>query len=198
MALGLAALMASGGLFAADRAGADQQQISAVLHDPAGATVGVVALRSQGHLTQILLLLRPNRYVMPEQFHGFHVHANDNPSNGTGCHADAGAPSSTWFVSADGHLAEVGQLHGSHDGDMPSALVGSDGTATLYFTTDRFTPAQVVGRAVVLHAGPDNFGNVPTGSAPDEFKPNSPLALETAHKTGNAGDRVACGVVRAR
>jgi Cu-Zn family superoxide dismutase len=65
------------------------------------------------------------------------------------------------------------------------------------FTTDRFTPAGVVGRAVVLHAGPDNFGNVPMGSAADQYTANSPAAVVKTQATGNSGDRVACGVVHA-
>jgi Cu-Zn family superoxide dismutase len=52
-----------------------------------------------------------------------------------------------------------------------------------------------VGRAVVLHAGPDNFGNVPVGAVSDQYAPNSTSATEKTVKTGNAGDRVACGLI---
>ena len=78
---------------------------------------------------------------------------------------------------------------------MPSPLVLADGTATLTFTTERIDTVQLVGRAVILHFGPDNFGNVPVGDAPDRYTPNSPAATDKTAKTGNAGDRVACGVV---
>lgn len=50
------------------------------------------------------------------------------------------ASTNTWFVSADGHLAETGQTHGHHDGDLPSPLVASDDTTRLPFTTDRPDP----------------------------------------------------------
>ncbi len=64
--------------------------------------------------------------------------------------------------------------------------------------TDRFSPSEVIGRAVVLHDKPDNFGNVPVGKELDEYKPRSKAARELTHKTGNAGNRIACGVITAR
>jgi Cu-Zn family superoxide dismutase len=198
MVVGAAAVVGGAGLLVADRATAGSQQVGAVLRDPSGAAVGVVTFTRAGHGTRVTALLRRNPYVAAGEFHGFHVHANDDPANGTGCVADPEAPASTWFVSADGHLASPGQSHGDHTGDLPSPLVARDGSATLVFTTDRFTPAAVVGRAVVLHAGRDNFGNVPTGAAPDQYTPNSPAASTKTAATGNAGDRVACGIVRTR
>jgi Cu-Zn family superoxide dismutase len=198
MALGTAAVLAGASLLVADEAGARPQEIGAVLRDPSGAAVGVVTFAKAGSGTRVTAAMQRNRYVAPGEFHGFHVHANDNPANGTGCVADPAAAPSTWFVSADGHLAGSGKTHGDHAGDMPSPLIARDGTAILMFTTDRFTPSSVVGRAVVLHAGADNFGNVPTGSAADQYTANTPAATAKTQATGNAGDRVACGVVRAR
>jgi Cu-Zn family superoxide dismutase len=198
MALGTAAVLAGASLLVADEAGARPQEIGAVLRDPSGAAVGVVTFAKAGSGTRVTAAMQRNRYVAPGEFHGFHVHANDDPANGTGCVADPAAAPSTWFVSADGHLAGSGKTHGDHAGDMPSPLIARDGTAILMFTTDRFTPSSVVGRAVVLHAGADNFGNVPTGSAADQYTANTPAATAKTQATGNAGDRVACGVVRAR
>ena len=133
-----------------------------------------------------------------DAFHGLHVHANDVAANGAGCVADPAQPPATWFVSADAHLATPGTTHGAHAGDLPGVLLNADGTADLRFTTGRLTPAQLAGRAVVLHAGPDNHGNVPVGAAPDAYTPNSPAATAKTQATGNAGDRIACGVVRLR
>jgi Cu-Zn family superoxide dismutase len=198
MALGTATVLAGAGLFVADEASARSEEVGAVLHDPRGATVGVVTFSKAGSGTRVTAAMQRNPYVAPGKFHGFHVHANDNAANGTGCAADPKAAPSTWFVSADGHLAGTGGTHGDHAGDMPSPLIARDGTAILMFTTDRFTPSSVVGRAVVLHAGADNFGNVPTGSAADQYTPNTPAATAKTQATGNAGDRVACGVVRVR
>ena len=110
--------------------------------------------------------------------------------------ADAAKPSNTWFVSAGGHLKADGQTHGGHTGDLQSLLVNADGSADSTFTTDRFLPGDLNGRAVVLHAGADNFGNVPVGAAADQYSANSPAAVTKTQNTGNAGDRVACGVVR--
>lgn len=129
-------------------------------------------------------------------FHGFHIHANDDPANGTGCLADPGQPSSTWFISVDGHLKQdPAETHGAHAGDMPSLYLNADGHADARFTIDRFKPRELAGRAVIVHAGADNFGNVPAGTAPDQYTPNSAAATTKTMNTGNAGDRIACGVI---
>ena len=190
-----AAMTAGSILLAGSQATADVQRFHAVLHDPSGATVGIVRFRVWDDGMLVWAVLRPNPYVTADSFHGFHLHANNDPSNGSGCVADASQPSSTWFVSADGHFSEAGQTHGHHDGDLASPLVMSDGTARLRFFTDRIDPADLVNLAAMLHAGPDNFGNVPTGTAPDQYTANSPAAPDKTSKTGNAGDRVACGLV---
>jgi Cu-Zn family superoxide dismutase len=183
-------------LLVANTASADDDELRAVLRDPAGKIVGTVLFTVDDEHTKVRAVLRPNPYVAANQFHGFHIHANNDPVNGAGCVADAQQPSSTWFVAVDGHLAEPGQTHGHHDGDMSSPLVEDDGTALLVFTTDRIDPDELAKRAVVLHAGPDNFGNVPVGPALDQYNPNSPAATDKTQKTGNAGDRVACGLVQ--
>jgi len=128
-------------------------------------------------------------------FHGLHVHANDDPANGEGCVADPAAPASAWFTSADGHLKEGTQTHGTHVGDMPPLDVDADGHAHASFTTSRLDLDELAGRVVVLHAGPDNLGNVPTGAGTDQYTANSPAAADKTKATGNAGDRVACGVI---
>ena len=131
-------------------------------------------------------------------FHGFHVHANDNPANGIGCVADPLAAPATWFVSADGHLMHAGEVHGGHSGDMPSLHLDSDGTAETTFAIDRIDVGELDGRVVILHAGADNFGNVPVGTMPNQYTANSPDASGLTGRTGNAGDRVACGEITAR
>jgi Cu-Zn family superoxide dismutase len=130
-----------------------------------------------------------------DAFHGFHIHANENPPNGELCQADAEQPATTWFVSAGPHWAAEGQQHANHLGDMPSLLVNSDGTADARFRTGRFEPAELGGKALILHAGPDNFGNVPVGEEPNQYKPNSGAAVTMTKATGNSGNRIACGVI---
>lgn len=122
--------------------------------------------------------------------HGFHVH-----KSGT-CEAaspDPTDPTKTGdFLSAGGHLAADGQEHGDHDGDLPSLIVAQDGTASLTTPTDRLGMDDVLdddGSAVMIHAKPDNFGNIP-----ERYAPGGPD--ETTTKTGDSGDRVACGVLR--
>ncbi len=120
-------------------------------------------------------------------FHGFHLH--DVPE----CDPEAeDGP----FTTAEGHWADEGDDHGDHTGDMPPLLVAEDGTATASFVTDRFTLAEVADRggvAVMVHAGPDNLGNVPdryTAEGADAAGPD-----EDTLATGDAGDRVACGIL---
>jgi Cu-Zn family superoxide dismutase len=107
-------------------------------------------------------------------------------------------PSSTWFVSADGHLAESGESHGEHAGDLPPLLVTDGGRASSVSITDRVAVDDLLDRAVILHAGADNLGNVPVGTGPTQYTPNSPEATSLTARTGNAGDRLACGTISAR
>jgi superoxide dismutase, Cu-Zn family len=142
-------------------------------------------------------LSMPSTIATSDAFHGFHVHANSDPANGDGCVADPNAASNTWFVSADGHLTDVENpaAHGAHLGDMPSLLVNADGTADLVFTTQRLEVGELKNRVVIVHAGPDNFNNVPVGPGADQYTPNSSAATDKTTATGNAGDRIGCGVI---
>ena len=194
-----AAVLASmGGVWLAvhaPSAEAQEENLRAVLRDPSGQVVGTVKFSLDDRGTAVKVRLRPSTYVAAGAFHGLHVHANGDATNGSGCVADAGQPSSTWFVSADGHLTAPGVTHGQHAGDLPGPLVMADGFAHLRFTTDRVNPADLLGRAVILHAKPDNLGNVPVGSEPNQYTPNGAAATDLTARTGNAGDRVACGVI---
>ena len=190
------ALAVAGALVVGSQASAHESRLRAVLHDPTGRMVGTAEFRIRRHAMTVDARLRRNDYVTPSQFHGFHVHANNDPVNGNGCLADSKAPASTWFISADGHLSATGQSHGAHRGDLPSPLVMADGTARLQFTTDRIDPELLRGRVVILHANPDNFGNIPAGSEANQYTPNSPAASDLTARTGNASNRVACGMIR--
>ncbi len=116
---------------------------------------------------------------LPPGFHGFHVHAV-----GT---CDRGSPA---FTAAGGHMVTGDQVHPVHAGDQPVVLVLADRTGALRFTTDRYTMSDLLapgGRAVIVHALADNYGNIPSryGREPDA----------ATKSTGDAGDRIACGVV---
>src|SRR4029453_12998993 len=62
-------------------------------------------------------------------------------------------------------------------------------------TKDGLSPTELVGKVVILHAGPDNFGNVPVGSALDQYTANAADAVTKTQAPGNAGYRFACGVI---
>ena len=123
-------------------------------------------------------------------FYGLHVHA-------TGlCEPDSAAPGDPGttgaFLSAGGHLGSEDAEHPDHRGDLPALLVTEEGTGFLTTVTDRFGVQDLVadddGSAVMVHSGPDNHANVPERYAPDG--PD-----EATLGTGDAGSRLACGVV---
>ena len=161
-----------------------QRPLRTRLSDTAGANVGSMTFKRDRGGVAVSASLRG----LPPGFHGFHVHANDDPSNGEGCIAPA-------FTSTDGHFNPEGSVHGDHAGDMPALLVNDDGTGELSFVTDRFTLADIDGRAIIVHALADNYGNVPVGPNPDQYTPNSDAAIAATEATGNAGARIACGVI---
>jgi len=116
---------------------------------------------------------------LPPGFHGFHIHA-------------AGTCTAPDFTSAAGHLKATGQNHPGHIGDLPVLLVNADGTGKLVTVTDRFSVRDLRdadGSAVIVHASPDNYANIPT----DRYDPDPD---QTTLDTGDAGARLACGEVR--
>jgi Cu-Zn family superoxide dismutase len=171
---------------------------SAILRLPDGRSVGRVDFFDgrPGTLVRARVGL-PAGMAGTAGFHGFHLHANDDATNGNGCLAQPDQPSKTWFVSADAHLDHGGHRHPQHLGDMPSVYVTADGRGSLEFRTDRLSAGQLAGRAVIMHAGPDNFGRVPVGSTPQDYTANSPQATKSTQQGGNSGDRIACGLVGA-
>jgi superoxide dismutase, Cu-Zn family len=195
----LAAVAAGTIIAAAAAAGGDTgSNARTTLRLADGTDVGSVHFRDQDDGIQVQVSLHvPATATAIGSFHGFHIHANDDPANDDGCQGDPAAEPSTWFVSADGHLKQDGQLHGGHDGDMPPLFLDNDGRAEATFIVDRTDLDELDGRVVILHAGPDNLGNVPVGTEPDQYTANSPEALDRTQATGNAGDRIACGEISA-
>jgi len=110
----------------------------------------------------------------PAGNHGFHIHMNGDCSaagNAAGGHFNPdGVP--------HGNLARDGFAH-AHAGDLGNLTVGTDGHGTL----DKLMPGLtlkegkygVAHRSLILHEKVDDFGQ----------------------PTGNAGGRIACGVIRA-
>ena len=78
------------------------------------------------------------------------------------------------FSRTEGHYNPTGLPHPEHAGDLPP-LLRCQGTAYLSFRTDRFSVNEIIGRTVVIHSDPDDFHTQPAG---------------------NAGKKIACGVIR--
>ncbi|MBP2703258.1 superoxide dismutase family protein [Microbispora sp. RL4-1S] len=124
-------------------------------------------------------------------FHGFHIH-----SAGVCDAASTDPATGSPFSSAGGHL-DAG--HGADaSGNLPSLLAARDGVASAGFRTDRFTAARLAdadGSAVIVHAGPDNFANIPSRYRhPKDATGTSGPDVATL-KTGDAGRRVGCGII---
>lgn len=103
--------------------------------------------------------------------HGFHIHEK----------GDCSAPDAK---SAGGHFNPSNHKHGGpeaderHEGDLGNITAGKDGKATATMTVKGITlkdgDNSIVGKGFIIHDKADDFKTQPTG---------------------NAGDRVACGVI---
>lgn len=110
---------------------------------------------------------------VPPGVHGFHIHEKgDCGDNGN---------------AAGGHYNPTGTPHGApnsdphHAGDFGNVTANAAGEVRTSFTTRSVTvgagPTTAIGHAIILHANPDDL---------------------TTQPTGNAGARIACGVVMMR
>lgn len=187
LACATAAGVAAIGLSASQPAAADFVVAKAELHNAAGAPIGKVFFVGNGKYAEgvIVDLSLPADAPGIGAYHGLHVHAVGM------CEAP--------FTTAGGHWSLQSAPHGHHTGDLPSQLVMSTGKARQTFETDRFDVTELFdtdGSAVILHAGPDNFGNVPIGGGKYEDPNNWYNAPTGTAATGDAGGRYGCGVVQ--
>lgn len=145
----------------------------AVLRDSTGRHVGVATFveRQDGVSVGVSVA------GLPPGPHGLHIHE----------HGVCDAPT---FTGAGGHFAPAGRPHGSetangpHAGDLPNLIVGPEGTGRLATHNPRVTirPGSAGllegnGTAVVVHAAADDGRTQPSG---------------------DAGARIACGVIERR
>ena len=110
--------------------------------------------------------------LTPNQAHAIHIHANGDCSA-----ADA--------TSAGGHFNPDAQVHGSintahHAGDLPNIVADAQGHAVMEFSAkelslDNGALTDIKGRSVVVHERADDYHSQPAG---------------------NAGKRIACGVIK--
>lgn len=91
--------------------------------------------------------------------------------SGSQCRGTAADP----FADALTHYNPEGVSHPYHAGDMPP-LFGNHGDAFQVFFTDRFSVREIVGKTVIVHSGADDF---------------------TSQPAGNAGQKIACGIIEA-
>jgi Cu-Zn family superoxide dismutase len=132
-------------------------------------TIGEATFEQVGDKVKVAIFVQG---LKPGQEHGLHIHEKGDCSSGDG-------------MSAGGHFNPHGKPHGRpgtserHAGDLPSLKANKGGRANVQVEVDQLTvtpgPASVVGRAVIVHANPDDF---------------------TTQPTGNAGARLACGVIK--
>ncbi|MFJ4658478.1 superoxide dismutase[Cu-Zn] [Nocardia sp. NPDC088792] len=154
--------------------------VSATLKDSNGQPVGTATFAKSGNFVQVTV----DAHGLKPGFHGLHIHSVGK------CEANSVAPAGGApgdFLSAGGHFEAGDMSMHPQSGDLTSLEVRSDGTAKLVTTTDAFTVDQIKDKSLIIHAGADNFGNIPTRYAP------APDAETLA--TGDAGARVACGVI---
>jgi Cu-Zn family superoxide dismutase len=131
-------------------------------------TIGEATFEEAGDRVRVVIFVQG---LKPGQEHGLHIH------EGADCSGDA--------MGAKGHFNPLGRPHGipggaqSHAGDLPALKANKAGRANINFETDAISlkpgPTNIIGRAVVVHAGPDDY---------------------TTQPTGNSGARIACGVIK--
>ncbi len=139
----------------------------AVLHPTEGNNVnGVVNFYKQGDSIKVVA----DVYALTPGKHGFHIHQYGD------CTASDG-------TSAGGHFNPDSAKHGApadmerHVGDLGNITADDSGHAHFVWTDGmiKFSGANsIIGRGVIVHGGADDL---------------------TSQPSGNAGPRVACGVV---
>lgn len=87
---------------------------------------------------------------------------------------EGGSCAGEGFPNTGGHYNPDRAIHPKHAGDLPP-LLSDRGRAYMKVYTDRLGVEEVIGKTVVIHSGPDDFRTQPAG---------------------NAGQKIACGVIR--
>ena len=120
------------------------------------------------------LLFQKENHVLVE------VHVSGLPNNETGFFGlhihEGGNCGGTGFSETGSHYNPAVTAHPVHAGDLPP-LLQCNGGAFLQVRTDRFRVEDVIGKTVVIHSDPDDF---------------------TSQPAGNAGSKIACGLIEKR
>lgn len=163
-------------LFAAVPALSETLEITVHLTSEHGVGDKVGTIRAED--TPYGLLLTPSLAGLVPGLHGFHVHEHAS------CECSEKDGKMVAGLAAGNHYdpAKTGKHLGpynadGHLGDLPPLFVAADGSATLAVLAPRLKVKDLAGRAIMIHAGGDNYSD-------------EPAAL------GGGGARVACGVVQ--
>lgn len=146
--------------------------VHAVTAQGVGAQIGSLSLRDSA----AGLIITTDLSQLPPGPHGFHIHENGScdPALKDG---KAGAALAAGSHYNPNQSPNHGNPLTGHLGDLPVLNVAQDGTAKVSVLAPRLKAADVQGRAIMVHAGGDNYSD-------------SPKAL------GGGGDRIACGVIQ--
>lgn len=173
-------------------AAAASESITTMLKGPDGTEIATAKFDFSNNRTTVTILTIGAGHLTPG-FHGVHIHqAGKCEPNSVA--PGGGAPGD--FLSAGGRYRAPGRAAGPAGGDLTSLQVLQDGSAMLVTTTDAFTRDDLLAgekTAIIIHGGADNFANIPA----DRYSQNNGAAGPgaTTMSTGDAGKRVACGVI---
>ncbi len=168
------------------------ETLTADLKLPDGTTIATADIAFTDGFATVTVKTSVDGELAPG-FHGMHIHSVGK------CEADSVAPTGGApgnFNSAGGHFQVPGHSGHPSSGDLTSLQVREDGSAMVVTTTDTFTADELLdgaGTAIIIHEQSDNFANIP----PERYQQvnGDPPPDQTTLATGDAGARVACGVI---
>ncbi|MGV0634868.1 superoxide dismutase family protein [Mycolicibacillus trivialis] len=175
-----------------DEQAAQSDIVTTELRGPDGAQIATAQFDFTEDFVKITVRTTGEGQLTPG-FHGLHLHEVGK------CEPDSVAPAGGEpgdFLSAGGHFRAPDHHGHPASGDLTSLQIRQNGEGLLVTTTDAFTREDLeagAGTSIIIHAGDDNFANIPA----DRYVQidGTPGPDETTLKTGDAGQRAACGVI---
>ncbi|MBB4852655.1 Cu-Zn family superoxide dismutase [Mycobacteroides chelonae] len=168
------------------------EKLNATLKLADGTPVAEAEFVFQDGFATITVKTTENGKLTPG-FHGLHIHSFKK------CEPNSTAPTGGTpgdFLSAGGHFNVPGFTGHPSSGDLVSLNILKDGSGELVTTADSFTKDDLTagsGTAIIIHEKADNFANIP----PERYTQANGTAGpdDTTKATGDAGKRVACGLI---